>query len=67
MIGMMIESERLPVFMAVKDVALLLHGTGDYLRELPSEYEKWMPHIRAGLTLKFATLEGLRAFTVSAA
>jgi hypothetical protein len=63
--GMMIESESLSVFMEVKDLATLLHTMEDYLRDLLLEYERWMPPLRVGAAVQFATLEKLRAFTGS--
>jgi len=63
--GMMIESQRLPVFMAVKDLSSCLHTMEDYLRNLLREYEECMPQLRAEASVQFATLVRLRAFTGS--
>jgi hypothetical protein len=61
--GMQIESKHLPTFVGVGDLKSPLHVMERYLRELLSEYEKWMPELRAGAKIPFPTLEKLIEFT----
>lgn len=63
--GMMIESERLPVFMGLRDLTQYLRSMEDYLRGILSEYEKWYPRMAAKQEVAFDHLPLLREFTGS--
>ncbi|MFC4307898.1 hypothetical protein ACFPN2_02285 [Steroidobacter flavus] len=60
--GMMLESELLPGFMAVRPLAQHLHAMEDYLRELISEHEVWVPRAGAGRSIQLNELSRLHEF-----